>query len=57
MSQLNPRILTFPDGNGAEELRIPLMYGKNSEKTETSSCQEVATALPSSYLSQYKVKP
>ena len=39
------------DGSGAEELRIPLMHGQNSEEMGISISQEAATALPSSYMS------
>lgn len=39
-------------GNGAEELRIPLLHGQNLEETGTSTSHEGAsTLLPSSYMS------
>ena len=40
-----------PAGSGADELRIPLMHGQNLEETGTSTSQEAASALPSSYMS------
>ncbi|XP_061359604.1 putative potassium transporter 12 isoform X2 [Gastrolobium bilobum] len=44
----------LPAGNEAEELRIPLMRGQNSEETGTSTSQEAVAALPSSYMSSYE---
>lgn len=39
-------------GNGAEELRMPLLHGQNLEETGTSTSHEGAsTLLPSSYMS------
>lgn len=48
---VNTRDSDIPAGNGAEELRIPLMQGQNLEETGASTSQEAASALPSSYMS------
>ncbi|KAL2344313.1 hypothetical protein Fmac_005598 [Flemingia macrophylla] len=41
----------LPSGTGAEELRIPLMHDQKLEETKNSSAsQQVASALPSSYM-------
>ncbi|KAL9325227.1 hypothetical protein ACSQ67_005872 [Phaseolus vulgaris] len=47
----NTRDSDLPVGTGAEELRIPLMHDQKMEETGTSAAQEVASALPSSYMS------
>ncbi|OIV94519.1 hypothetical protein TanjilG_25581 [Lupinus angustifolius] len=41
----------LPADNVTDELRIPLMLGRNSEETGTSTSRKPAAALPSSYLS------
>ncbi|XP_020226102.1 putative potassium transporter 12 [Cajanus cajan] len=48
---VNTRDSDLPDGTVAEELRIPLMHDQKLEETGISSAsQEVASALPSSYM-------
>lgn len=48
---VNTRDSDLPVGTGAEELRIPLMHDQKLEETGISSAsQEVASALPSSYM-------
>ncbi|XP_061371397.1 putative potassium transporter 12 [Gastrolobium bilobum] len=47
---VNTRDSDIPAGSVAEELRIPLMHGQNSEETEASTSWEAPSALPSSYM-------